>query len=225
MLDIANDRVRGMPRRTILDRLRLWTLRMLNNRNQSCVIAFAGRRTDEENAEKLRFPFEKVSAVREALTALFLRERAVGLVASASCGSDLTALAAARAIGIRSRIVLPFWSDHFRQTSVVDRPHAEYWGALFDRVIDYAKSCDDLVVLDLQESAQSIYSHVNRAILRETDLLVSQDAERRRLAVIAWDGDPRGEEDYTKEFADLAIAAGFQLGRSLNLRPSQRSAY
>ena len=127
-----------------LDR-ELLAWRVMINSNQSSVIAFAGRRTDEENAEKPRFPFEKVSAVRETLTALFLREQAVGLVASGACGSDLTALAAARAIGIRSRIVLPFWSDHFRQTSVVDRPHAEYWGALFDRVTDYAKSRDDLV--------------------------------------------------------------------------------
>ena len=189
-------------------------------KKQSSVIAFAGRRTDEENAEKPRFPFERVPALREALTALFLREQAVGLVTSGACGSDLTALAAAQAIGIKSRIILPFWSDHFRQTSVVDRPHAEYWGALFDRVTDYAKSRDDLVVLDLQESTQSIYSHVNRAILRETNLLASQDAARRRLAVISWDGAPRGKEDYTKEFADLAIAGGFILEEVSTLDPS-----
>ena len=144
----------------------------------------------------------------------------MGLVTSGACGSDLTALAAAQAIGIKSRIILPFWSDHFRQTSVVDRPHAEYWGALFDRVTDYAKSRDDLVVLDLQESTQSIYSHVNRAILRETNLLASQDAARRRLAVISWDGAPRGKEDYTKEFADLAIAGEFILEEVSTLDPS-----
>ena len=196
---------------------------MLNDSKHSSVIAFAGRRTDEENAEKPRFPFERVPTVREGLTTLFLREQAVGLVASGACGSDLTALAAAQAIGIRSRIVLPFWSDHFRQTSVVDRPHAEYWGALFDRVTDYARSRDDLVVLDLQESAQSTYSHINRAILRETDRLASQDAKLRRLAVIAWDGAPRGKEDYTKEFADLAIAAGFMLEEVSTLDPSHLS--
>ena len=133
------------------------------------------------------------------------------MVASGACGSDLAALAAAQTIGIRSRIVLPFLRDHFRQTSVVDRPHSEYWGALFDRLTDHAKSRDDLVVLGLQRGAPSTYSHVNRAILCEANLLASGAVERRRLAVIAWDGAPRGETDFTKEFADLAIAAGFSL--------------
>ena len=94
---------------------------------------------------------------------------------------------------------------------------------LFDRVTDYAKSRDDLVVLDLQESSQSIYSHVNRAILLETNRLASQDAELRKLAVIAWDGAPRGNGDYTKEFADLAIAVGFMLEEVSTLDPSHLS--
>ena len=136
----------------------------------------------------------------------------MSLVASGACGGDLTALAAAQEIGIKSRIILPFLADHFRRTSVVDRPHAQYWGALFDRLTDLAKSRDDLVMLGLQGSAPSIYSQVNRAILREANLLASEAVEQRRLAVIAWDGTPRdGERDFTKEFADLAITAGFTL--------------
>jgi hypothetical protein len=182
---------------------------MMNNANQ-CIIAFAGRRTDEVTAEQTRFPFERVPAVQRALSDLFVRESAVGLVASAACGSDLTALAAAQAIGIRSRIVLPFIRGHFRQTSVVDRPHAEYWGKLFDHLTEDAKSRDDLVELGLNESAPSTYSRVNRAILSEAHRLATRPIQRL-LAVIAWDGVPRGEEDFTKEFAVLAVAEGFDL--------------
>ena len=70
-----------------LDSEELWARRMRNNGKQSCVIAFAGRRTDEENAEPSRFPFERVPAVREALTALFLRERAVSIDLTRSTGA------------------------------------------------------------------------------------------------------------------------------------------
>ena len=192
---------------------------MLRDAKQSCVVALAGRRADEENAEKPCFPFRRVAAVREALTSLFLREQAVSLVASGACGSDLTALAAGQTIGLRSRIVLPFSPDLFRQTSVIDRAHADYWGALFDRLTEDAKSRDDLVVLGLQAGAPSTYSHVNRAILSEADLLAFGAVERRRLAVIAWDGAPRGEMDFTKEFADLATAAGFTLGEVSTVGP------
>jgi|SRR5829696_1511082 len=184
---------------------------MPSSAKQCCVIAFAGRRTDAANAEKSRFPFEQVPAVRKALIRLFLRERALWLVASGACGSDLAALEAAQVIGIRSRIVLPFSSHHFRRTSVVDRPHAEYWGSLFDRLTADATSRNDLVVLDSQESAPSSYSRVSRAIICEANLLASAGVERRRIAVIAWDGAQHSEMDFTKEFADLAIEAGFVL--------------
>jgi hypothetical protein len=85
------------------------------------VIAVAGRRIDAANAQVARFPFENVSAVRSALLRTFGNAGARLIVASAACGSDLLALDAASAMGIDTRIVLPFAPEVFRETSVVDR--------------------------------------------------------------------------------------------------------
>lgn len=93
----------------------------------SCsVVAVAGRRVDVADAQIARFPYGNSEAVRAAL--LRTLESAVPLlvVASAACGSDLLALDAASAIGIRTRIVLPFAPEVFRETSVVDRPGPAY---------------------------------------------------------------------------------------------------
>ena len=68
------------------------------------------------------------------------------VVASAACGSDLLALAAASVLGIRTLVILPFASDIFRETSVVDRPHRAFWGSLYDRLIVEARERWDLIV-------------------------------------------------------------------------------
>src|SRR5919201_2379447 len=93
------------------------------------VIAFAGRRVDPKNAKEKQFPFEKVEAVHAALKAYMDTENAIALVSSAACGADLTAIRAATSLrqhALRTRIVLPFSPERFRQTSVVDLQPAEY---------------------------------------------------------------------------------------------------
>ena len=68
----------------------------------------------------LRFPYGNVDAVRAALLRTLTNTAAQVVVCSAACGSDLLALDTASVMGIRTRIVLPFAPDVFRDTSVVD---------------------------------------------------------------------------------------------------------
>ena len=174
------------------------------------IIAFGGRRTDAPHAGEKRFEFASVAAVRDALTDLFRRQAPLALVASAACGSDLLALDAADELGCRIRVVMPFPPQRFRETSVVDRPHPEFWGPLFDRLVGKADSNGDLVVLGLEDTS-SAYAATNRAIIEEATALAEVAPPPRRLAVIAWDGASRGEGDLTQQLADLAREAGFTL--------------
>src|SRR4051812_3874212 len=109
------------------------------------VLALAGRRIDARNTKEPRFPHDAIPTVRRRLTDLFVKERAVALVCSAACGSDLIALEEAERLGIRRRIVLPFPPERFRETSVTDRPGN--WGPVFDRIVAVAAEAGDLVVL------------------------------------------------------------------------------
>jgi hypothetical protein len=58
----------------------------------------------------------------------------------------LLALRAAKVLGLRRRLVLPFSVEAFRDTSVTDRP--DDWGPLYDELIAAARQTDDLVVMD-----------------------------------------------------------------------------
>ncbi|WP_353646183.1 hypothetical protein [Mesorhizobium sp. WSM2239] len=184
------------------------------------VIAFAGRRTDVADSLVVRFPFESVPTVQQALTALLSRERPIAVVASGACGSDLTMLQAADALEIRTRIVLPFAPEHFRRTSVIDRPHPEFWGSLFDGLVATAQSRGDLVILNASDDDTTAYAATNRAIIAEATTLAEGEIPRRRLAVIAWDGAVRGPTDATREFADLAVQSGFCVQSISTLGPA-----
>lgn len=175
------------------------------------------RGTDEE-----RFAFKNVPAVHNALAALFRRECPLVVVASAACGADLLALDAADQLGSRIRIVLPFRPERFKESSVVDRPHPEFWGPLFDDLIVRAESRGDLVVLDANDGS-SAYAATNRAIIREAALLSNGAPVLRRLAVIAWDGSSRGARDLTQQFASLAEEAGFTLAEVSTVDPDAGS--
>lgn len=109
-------------------------------------IALAGRRIDAPDAETPRFPLANVPLVRDRLRAFFVERGAGTLVCSAACGADLVALEAAKSLGMRCRIVLPFDPARFRQTSVTDRPGD--WGPTYDRLVETARREGDLVVLE-----------------------------------------------------------------------------
>ena len=168
------------------------------------VIAVAGRRIDAPDAPQ-RFPLNNRSRVHHAIASALLESRAVAVISSAACGADLLALDAARARGIRGRIVLPFAVDRFRTTSVVDRPGN--WGPLFDELVAAAKTQGDLVVLDLDEGDDA-YAKANETIVREADALAAAAGASKR-ALIVWDGVSRGDGDLTDQFKAHAVSRGW----------------
>jgi hypothetical protein len=177
------------------------------------VVALAGRRVDPPDAGTPRFPPGNVGLVRGRLRLFLEDRRAAALVCSAACGADLLALEAAGALGLRRRVVLPFAPGRFRETSVVDRPGD--WGPLYDRVVEAARRAGDLVVLEAAGEGAPAYAAANARILEEALALaggaVSGGAPvpaGAALAAIVWEGRPRGPDDATQQFAELARGRG-----------------
>lgn len=175
------------------------------------IITLAGRRIDAQDASVVRFPIEVCPAVRMHIQALLKEQGATMLVSSASCGADLLALEAAGELGLRRRVILPFPPEKFRVSSVTDRPGD--WGRLFDRIIADVRRTGDLVLMDEKEENNAAFRSTNRAILDEAQKLAPRHKsraktaqERHILAVIVWDGQPRGELDLTLDFANEARA-------------------
>ena len=175
------------------------------------VVALAGRRVDPPGAGTPRFPPGNAGPVRGRLRALLEDRRAAALVCSAACGADLLALEAAEALGLRRRVVLPFAPERFRETSVVDRPGD--WGPLYDRVVEAASWAGDLVVLEGAGEGAAAYAAANARILEEALALAGAGGGApgpagAALAVIVWEGRPRGPDDATRQFAELARGRG-----------------
>jgi hypothetical protein len=172
------------------------------------IIALAGRRVDAANAETIRFPLTNVPLVSRRLDELFAREAATALVSSAACGGDLTALAVAGGRGMRRRIVLPFDRHRFRGTSVTDRPGD--WGAAYDRVLAELDPSGDVVTLEGLDEGDPSYAAANRVVLQEAIALAGRP--NAALAVLVWDGTPRGHDDLTAAFAAEARSRGLRVG-------------
>lgn len=193
------------------------------------IVAFAGRRIDAQDATTPRFPLTQVDVVREQIEALFRRDQVNTLICSAACGADLIALRIARKLGIGYRVILPFAPDHFRVTSVIDRPASQEWnwGALFDQVIDAAQQSGKLLVIKTGEDGHAVYQAVNRAILdaalgQEHDQKVPSAMESAHgspqvQAVIVWDGHARSPQDLTLHFAEEARSRGLVVRQILTL--------
>ena len=179
-----------------------------NSHMESMIIALAGRRTDAADADTQRFPVENIELVRRRLRELFERERPEALVSSAACGADLIALDEAAALGIRRRVILPFDRRRFRETSVIDRPGV--WGHLYDHVLDEVESNGDLITLSGDADDALAYAVANSGILAEASAL-RRDPREAVVAVIVWNGAPRGVDDLTKSFGDEAKALGFSV--------------
>ena len=174
------------------------------------IVALAGRRIDKPDAETPRFPLTSVDLVRGRLHHLLSEKKAAALVCSAACGADLLALEVARDLGIRRRVILPFTREHFRKTSVVDRPGD--WGKLFDAVCDEVSEQGDLVILGRSEDDEAAYSVASSAILEEAAQLQppkKNKDDNSLLAVIVWEGASRGDDDETAAFARQAGSRGF----------------
>jgi hypothetical protein len=180
------------------------------------IVALAGRRIDALDADSPRFPLSAVELVRGRLQELLAEKEATALVCSAACGADLLALSVAGDISIRRRVILPFEREHFRKTSVVDRPGR--WAPLFDVTCDEVAEQGDLVILGCSEDDEAAYSVASGAILNEAVQLqtASQGKDGQSiLAVIVWEGAPRGEDDETASFAREARSRGFAIAEIL----------
>ena len=195
-------------------------------RESATIVAFAGRRIDATDVKTQRFPLTQVDVVQKKIEELFHRDNVKTLTCSAACGADLIALQVAQKLGIHSRIILPFVSERFRVTSVMDRPCTQEWnwGILFDQVIDIAQEKGELVVVETDEAYQKAYQAVNRAILNEAlqqgRIQAGTGAPQEFYevqAVIAWDGHARGPRDLTLHFAQEARSRGLVVKEILTL--------
>jgi len=176
------------------------------------IVALAGRRIDAAEAEVARFPLDTVGLVERRLDELLEREGATALVSSAACGADLVALAAAKRRGARRRIVLPFDRDRFRTTSVIDRPGD--WGPVYDRVVAEVGAAGDVVTLADHGEGTEAYVAANEAILNEAAAL-AQGASTGVIAVLVWEGAPRGDDDVTAAFGTRARERGWRVEQVL----------
>ena len=174
------------------------------------IITLAGRRIDAPNAPIARFPLEQSPIVHRQIQTLLREMQATVLVSSAACGADLLALDAAGQLGIRRRIVLSFEPEHFRSSSVTDRPGD--WGQLYDRIITEVEAAGDLVLLHEATEDEATYMRANQAILDEAQKLARETAVEANtevgdvLAVLVWEGSSRGAGDITGAFREEARA-------------------
>jgi hypothetical protein len=183
------------------------------------IIALAGRRIDAPDAKTPRFPLASVPLVRDRLRDLFLARGAGMLVCSAASGADLLALETAEALGLRRRIVLPFGLAEFRASSVTDRPCG--WETPYNRLVGAAQRAGDLVVLKDAGEGRAAYLAANERILNEA-LEFAGAAGRigpvppeTALALIVWEGRPRGPDDVTARFAASACRRGLSVEKVL----------
>jgi len=177
-------------------------------RGPAVIVALAGRRIDAPDSSPPRFPLPNVTLVERRLDELFARVGATALVGSAACGADLLASLVAGRRGLRRRVVLPFDRDRFRATSVSDRPGD--WGPLYDRVLAELEATGDVVILNGYRERDDAYLAVNRAILDEAAAL-GRAASVEVVAVLVWEGAPRGDDDVTAAFGAEARRRGYRV--------------
>jgi hypothetical protein len=161
------------------------------------VVAVAGRRVDAPNADILRFPASKVPAVTQRIRTMLVSASACTVVCSAACGVDIIALEVAAELGLRRRVVLPFGRALFREKSVADRDAS--WGDRFDQVMQAALSSGELVELAYQTNDPNAFAATNATIL-DAAVHEASTAGIRAIAMVVWDGVPRGADDVTKGF-------------------------
>jgi hypothetical protein len=161
------------------------------------IIAFAGRRVDDQKAEIVRFPPANVVKVRTRIENWFSQHHVHTLVCSAACGADLLALSVADELGIHCQVVLPFPREQFRATSVVDRGNE--WGTLYDTILNKIEDQGKLIILGYALDNETAYFETNHVILELASSLGTRLAQSVR-AVLVWDGMSRGEDDVTAAF-------------------------
>ena len=174
------------------------------------VVVLVGRRIDATDAERPRFPLNGVEGVAGELRACFRELGTRVLVTSAANGADLIALRVARALELRTRIVLPCSVPEFRECSVIDRPGD--WGSLFDESIADAAARNDLIVIEAENGTHASFVAANSRMIDEARRLAtapgvdgpnSHDSTPDNLVgIVVWDGISRGSDDITASFVE-----------------------
>ena len=168
------------------------------------VVAFAGRRVDATSADTPRFPVTSIDMVAARIRDALRTLEASVLVASAAAGADLLAMREAGSLGLRRRVVLPVAPAEFVAGSVADRPGE--WARLFETIVADAERAGDLVVLSAGNEYDG-YSAVTDAIITETRA-IADALKLQTAALVAWDGQSRGDGDLTDVFRQRATASG-----------------
>lgn len=184
------------------------------------IVALAGRRIDEEQADAPRFPLQNVPLVKKRLKNLFKNINVKALVCGAACGADLIALDIAGELGLMRRIVLPTEPKEFRETSVIDRPGD--WGAIFDKVHQTLKKTKDVIVINSKAKDDVLYLEANKRIFKETFTFAEEcidskpkelqtNLKKNIITVIVWEGVSRGKNDITEDFANIGLSYGLEV--------------
>jgi hypothetical protein len=183
------------------------------------IVAVAGRRIDAPGAQPPRFPLARRTQTSHTIGKALERLQATVVVSSAACGADLLTLQAARARGLRRRIILPYRAEWFLVDSVTDRPGR--WKSLFWSLIEEARACDDLVTLDFPRGSDDAFRSANEMIVSETQRLAREAARRKPAAalggLIVWEGAPRGPDDITAHLKERLERAGARVEVALTL--------
>ncbi len=174
------------------------------------IVAVAGRRIDPPNAAASRFPLKSRGAVANRIKKALSELGVSALVSSAACGADLLAINAARALGARRRIVLPYQEDWFLEDSVTDRPGR--WEDLYSQVIAEARAAGDLLDLGEKRGSDDAFRAANDAILAEAQRLAREenpdDPASALAGLIIWEGASRGPDDVTDHMRQRLADAG-----------------
>lgn len=174
--------------------------------SERVILAFAGRRIDAVGADPARFTPAAVPHVDAALARLFDLHTIEAVVGSAACGADILVLEAARARGVRARIVLPFAATRFRETSVVDR--GAPWGPRYDALIASAARTGDVVVIEGAGAPDddAAYARATQRIVEEA-LRLGRELACSVRALAVWDERPRARGDATQDFVQQVARA------------------
>jgi hypothetical protein len=97
---------------------------------------------------------------------------------------------------------------------VIDRPGD--WGALYDRTLVELDQTGDVVTLPGHAPGDAAYAAANAAILDEATALARQTGTDV-LAVLVWEGAPRGADDMTAAFAAEARRRGGRVEQVMTL--------
>ena len=180
------------------------------------VVALAGRRIDAPGAKALRFPFSLTGSVKRRLIACLRSVNAKHLVCSGACGADLLALEAAKELGIRKTMVLPFDAATFRSTSVTDRPGN--WGSIYDEMVTALKRSNQLIELQYDKEDPDVYVNTNFSILDEAQKIAEQTGPHnndgpgsagKMMALVVWEGRSKNGDDTTYHFMQEAKKRNF----------------